>query len=294
MEVEQGVAAINPSEAQPQHNFINALVAGGVAGMVVDIALFPIDTVKTRLQSERGFWRSGGFKGVYKGLAPAAAGSAPTAALFFCAYENFKRLFCNLSGCTKNSPFVHMASASSAEVLACLIRVPVEIAKQRRQTLGNKSQHGALQILWTAYKTEGLRRGLYRGFGSTIMREIPFSLIQFPLWEFFKLQWQPVTGLDSTPFTVALCGAVAGGISAGLTTPLDVVKTRIMLAEQNSAIRKLSIPKVLGSIYREKGLRGLFAGFVPRVMWITLGGAFFFGFYDLTTRMLSDDGLKTS
>ncbi|XP_059219501.1 S-adenosylmethionine mitochondrial carrier protein homolog isoform X2 [Stomoxys calcitrans] len=269
-------------------------IAGGVAGMVVDIALFPIDTVKTRLQSERGFWRSGGFKGIYKGLAPAAAGSAPTAALFFCAYENFKRLFCNLSGCTKNSPFIHMASASSAEVLACLIRVPVEIAKQRRQTLGNKSQQGALQILWTAYKTEGLRRGLYRGFGSTIMREIPFSLIQFPLWEFFKLQWQPVTGLDSTPFTVALCGAVAGGISAGLTTPLDVVKTRIMLAEQNSAIRKLSIPKVLGSIYREKGLGGLFAGFVPRVMWITLGGAFFFGFYDLTTRMLADENLKTS
>lgn len=31
----------------------------------------------------------------------------------------------------------------------------------------------------------------------------------------------------------------------------------------------------------------LFAGFVPRVLWITLGGAFFFGFYDLTTRLLS-------
>lgn len=86
--------------------------------MVVDIALFPIDTVKTRLQSERGFWRSGGFKGIYKGLAPAAAGSAPTAALFFCAYENFKNLFSNVAGCTKNSPYIHMISASSAEVVS--------------------------------------------------------------------------------------------------------------------------------------------------------------------------------
>ncbi|TMW48817.1 hypothetical protein DOY81_006107 [Sarcophaga bullata] len=271
------------------HSFINALVAGGVAGMVVDIALFPIDTMKTRLQSERGFWRSGGFKGIYKGLAPAAAGSAPTAALFFCAYENLKTLISNVTECTKNSPYIHMVSASSAEVMACLIRVPVEIAKQRRQTLGNKTQQGALQILWSAYKTEGLRKGVYRGFGSTIMREIPFSLIQFPLWEFFKLQWSPVTGLDSTPFSVALCGAVAGGISAGLTTPLDVVKTRIMLAEQNSTIRKLTIPKVLASIYKERGIKGLFAGFVPRVMWITMGGAFFFGFYDLTCRLLGSD-----
>ncbi len=28
----------------------------------------------------------------------------------------------------------------------------------------------------------------------------------------------------------AVCGAVAGGIAAGCTTPLDVAKTRIMLA----------------------------------------------------------------
>ena len=86
--------------------------------MVVDIALFPIDTMKTRLQSERGFWRSGGFKGIYKGLAPAAAGSAPTAALFFCAYENLKTLISNVTGCTKNSPYIHMVSASSAEVVS--------------------------------------------------------------------------------------------------------------------------------------------------------------------------------
>lgn len=44
----------------------------------MDVALFPIDTVKTRLQSERGFWRSGGFRGIYKGLGPAATGKFGT------------------------------------------------------------------------------------------------------------------------------------------------------------------------------------------------------------------------
>lgn len=140
--------------------------------------------------------------------------------------------------------------------LACLIRVPVEIAKQRRQTIGNTQRTTALQILWRAYKTEGLRRGLYRGYGTTVMREIPFSLIQFPLWEYFKLQWTDITGLESTPFTVAICGAVAGGIAAGLTTPLDVAKTRIMLAEQGTATKKLNARIVLTRVYRERGFSG--------------------------------------
>ncbi|EDV92849.1 S-adenosylmethionine mitochondrial carrier protein homolog [Drosophila grimshawi] len=290
MEAELVPAAI-PGQIEMQEplsklTFLHALVAGGVAGFVVDIVLFPIDTVKTRLQSELGFWRAGGFRGIYKGIAPAAAGSAPTAALFFCAYECGKQLLSNASN-TKDSPYVHMAAASAAEVLACLIRVPVEIAKQRSQTLlGHKQHQTAVQILLRAYRTEGLRRGIYRGFGSTIMREIPFSLIQFPLWEYLKRQWTPMTGYGSTPLTVALCGAVAGGISAALTTPLDVVKTRIMLADRESATRRRNIPSILHGIYMERGLSGLFAGVVPRVLWITLGGAFFFGFYDLTTRLL--------
>lgn len=102
---------------------MNLFQAGGVAGVAVDITLFPIDTVKTRLQSERGFWRSGGFQGIYKGLGPAAAGSAPTAALFFFTYETMKK---KLNSKELPLPYVHMTAASIAEIVACLIRVPVE------------------------------------------------------------------------------------------------------------------------------------------------------------------------
>lgn len=277
------IPSIAPATAE-SFRFFSTLISGAVAGAVVDIALFPIDTVKTRLQSENGFWRSGGFRSIYKGIAPAAAGSAPTAALFFCTYEGLKHFLSSVTGET-NSPYIHMVSASFAEVAACLIRVPVEIAKQRRQTLVDKS---AFNILWTAYKTEGIRQGFYRGFGTTICREIPFSLIQFPLWEFFKFNWEDFTGLPLTPASVAVCGAIAGGISAAATTPLDVAKTRIMLASETNG-RKLGMIKVLSAVYRERGLGGLFSGIVPRVMWITLGGAIFFGFYDLTSRILKYD-----
>ncbi|CAO1405176.1 unnamed protein product [Diamesa serratosioi] len=278
------------SSPLPSSNiYWTSLISGGVAGLLVDIILFPIDTVKTRLQSERGFWRSGGFTGIYRGIGPAAAGSSPTAALFFVTYESMKRVLGNHTT-KEQAPLVHMAAASCGEIVACLIRVPVEIAKQRRQTMLVKNDVSSLQLLYNAFKTEGLRKGVYRGFGTTIMREVPFSFIQFPLWEYLKLNWTSFTGLPLTPISVSICGAISGGIAAGLTTPLDVIKTRVMLAEAGS--KNTSIPRIVKSIYREKGMKGLFAGFIPRVMWITIGGAIFFGFYDLTSRLVQGEDVK--
>lgn len=75
----------NRSVSEP--SFTTALVAGGLAGTSVDVALFPIDTLKTRMQSPHGFLKAGGFRGIYNGLGAAAAGSAPGAALFFSTYE---------------------------------------------------------------------------------------------------------------------------------------------------------------------------------------------------------------
>ena len=56
--------------------------AGGCAGFCVDLALFPLDTVKTRLQSAQGFWKAGGVRGIYSGLPSAAVGSVPNGNVF--------------------------------------------------------------------------------------------------------------------------------------------------------------------------------------------------------------------
>ncbi|KAK0780637.1 S-adenosylmethionine transporter [Friedmanniomyces endolithicus] len=44
--------------------YLRSLIAGGLAGTTVDLSLFPLDTLKTRLQSAAGFRASGGFRGV--------------------------------------------------------------------------------------------------------------------------------------------------------------------------------------------------------------------------------------
>jgi solute carrier family 25 (mitochondrial S-adenosylmethionine transporter), member 26 len=45
--------------------------------MTVDLCLYPLDTVKTRMQAPGGFFKSGGFKGIYRGIGAVAIGSVP-------------------------------------------------------------------------------------------------------------------------------------------------------------------------------------------------------------------------
>jgi solute carrier family 25 (mitochondrial S-adenosylmethionine transporter), member 26 len=113
-----------------------------------------------------------------------------------------------------------------------MIRVPTEVVKQRAQATSQHSSLSAFKEILTA-KNESVFRGLYRGFGITIMREIPFTMIQFPIYEALK-RWQAnrLGKAKANPMEAAVCGCVAGGIGAAFTTPLDVLKTRIMLATE--------------------------------------------------------------
>ena len=156
---------------------------------------------------------------------------------------------------------------------------------QRRQAdAGGRS---SLQIVRATLKSEGVRAGLYRGFGSTVLREVPFSVIQFPLWEFFKAAAAATTtppggeATEVSPAVSALCGSAAGAVAAAATTPLDVAKTRIMLAEGGSEMaRRASALHAFKCVWQEGGVGGLFAGLLPRTLLISVGGAVFFGVYE--------------
>lgn len=131
-----------------------------------------------------------------------------------------------------SNALTHMIAASAGELSACIIRVPTEVVKQRAQAMAEHSSLSAFRAILAA-RHESVFRGLYRGFGITIMREIPFTMIQFPLYEAMK-RWQAkrMNKPKTNAFEAAVCGCVAGGVGAGFTTPLDVIKTRIMLNKE--------------------------------------------------------------
>lgn len=70
-----------------------------------------------------------------------------------------------------------------------------------------------------------------------------------------------------------MCGAKAGGIAAILTTPVDVIKTRIMT--NNISINHL-LP-MIKNIYQTDGISGFFKGVLIRFTYISIGGMIFFG-----------------
>ena len=265
---------------------IHPLVSGAIAGICVDLTLFPIDTMKTRLQSKAGYFTAGGCRNLYAGVGSVIVGSTPGAAVFFTGYESTRKLLKTriASGSAGyQRTLIDMTAASCGEVLACLVRVPVEVIKQRAQV---HTRLSSMTILHRCVAEEGFK-GLYRGYKSTVLREIPFSIIQFPLWEYFKTFFKQDQHGKISAFHSGCCGFVAGGISAAATTPLDVAKTRIMLAERHDSTARGKIIPVLIDIWQNESPRCLFAGILPRVIIISVGGFIFLGVYEFVNNVFN-------
>ena len=217
-------------EEQRDVPFTLALIAGGCAGTAVDVALYPLDTLRTRLQSPDGFWKAGGFSRIYTGVVATALGAAPGAAFFFSAYEGMKPVLKRMNG-GQEHPIQHSCAASCGEVAACLVRVPTAVVTQRMQM----GQYASFNEAVVKIAAENGVMTFYTGYWTTVAREIPFSFIQFPIYEGLKkvIAWSQQD--ETTPTQGAVCGSFAGAVAATATCPLDVVKTRMMLGAKTQA-----------------------------------------------------------
>lgn len=278
--------------------------------------MYPLDTIKTRLQKARHHAPSAPaaslsvkqtIRGIYAGLPSVLFGSAPSAASFFITYDGVKRALLTTSDSEAPSRarvlLTQSLASSMGEIAACAVRVPTEVVKQRAQAglFGGSSLLALKDILALRHPDPagGAKRGygqvlreLYRGAGITIAREIPFTVLQFTMWESMKEAYAKrsqqqagsvPSGSQVPAATSAMFGSVAGAISAGLTTPLDVIKTRVMLARRADGAAgeegaRVRIKDVVQDISKE-GLGAFWRGIGPRVAWIGIGGAVFLGSY---------------
>lgn len=142
-------------------------------------------------------------------------------------------------------------------------------------------------------------RELYRGTAITIARDIPFTILQFTMWEAMKNAYasrkNQVLGSESgvSATASALFGSFAGSIAAGLTTPLDVIKTRVMLARRgldgdSRCGGKVRVRHIVRGIVKGEGFGAFWRGIGPRVLWMGIGGAVFLGSYQRAWNLLGD------
>ena len=109
----------------------------------------------------------------------------------------------------------------------------------------NSPTNATLQTL-AKFKSNPL--ALWRGYTALAGRNLPFTAMQFPMFERLKAgvrEYRDERGLtrgtiaESALVTAASAGT-AGAIAAVITTPVDVVKTRIMLAAVDNAVQEAS------------------------------------------------------
>jgi hypothetical protein len=101
---------------------------------------------------------------------------------------------------------------------------------------------------------------------------------------------QKLLGRELEAWETIAVGALSGGLAAVVTTPFDVMKTRMMTAQG----RSVSMTIVAFSILRHEGPLGLFKGAVPRFFWIAPLGAMNFAGYELARKAMNkNDEAKT-
>lgn len=84
---------------------------------------------------------------------------------------------------------------------------------------------GIAQIL----KEDGVG-GLFAGYFATLVRDIPYTMLELGIYENIKAAMRAVRGkkeLDQRDELLA--AAITGGCASFFTTPLDVIKTKLMI-----------------------------------------------------------------
>lgn len=116
------------------------------------------------------------------------------------------------------------------------------------------------------YRNEGLG-AFYLSYPTTLSMTVPFTALQFLAYESLSTTLNPTKKYD--PVTHCLAGAVAGGFAAGLTTPMDVIKTILQTKGTSTDPAVQNINSFAGGcrlLYQREGFRGFFKGVRPRIV----------------------------
>jgi len=220
----------------------------------------------------------------------------PSHAQHFATYETAKNVYgANNDGHRPLS--TAMAGATSVIVHdGCM--TPADVVKQRLQVTPRSQIHstdppqivnspykGVMDCMRRVMEEEGVR-AFYRSYKTTLLMNIPFMSTQVATYESTKIL---MGAEEEDTLTIQLtAGGIAGALAAAITTPLDVVKTRLQTegVTSKTTYRHNNTISVLRQIMQEEGSRAIWRGLKPRVLFHVPSAAICWGTYETVKKLI--------
>lgn len=264
---------------------ISGFVAGAALTSTKTIVKYPLDTATVRLQMPGTTYTVNDlqqlFDGSFRGMTLPLLSNVPAGAVFFAVKDASKSV---LSELDLPKWATTSLAVAAAQIPYWLVRNPSEVVKTRQQAgiKGYGEGVPALEALRLVYKEAGVG-GLYVGYWENIVYALPADVIKFVCYDVITRGRK-----DLSPAEGAVVGAISTGIAQLVTTPLDVVRNRVMALsnESEDAVSEDSYLQSLIKLAQDEGLPGLFAGSSPRVGKAVISGAIQFATYEETKQSL--------
>jgi solute carrier family 25 protein 39/40 len=266
-----------------------------------------LDAARTlaRREGARGFWR---------GTGGALFVALPAVGIYLPCYDYALRWLIESGGVGENAaPALAGAASRTLAVSAC---APLELARTRvlatrRGSKGVYGQSGGRAFVGALRESAGGRgggmlagaRNAWTGVGPTLARDVPYSAVYwYAVEQFRSILGGDVAGHRRERTTRELAGinfvsgCAAGAAVAALTTPLDVVKTRVQIrdiapvdfassTETVPGVSRRGIVGELAHIAHTGGVDALFAGWGPRAARAAPTGAIVLVAYEIVKTM---------
>jgi len=256
--------------------------------------------------------RTEGISSLWSGLSPTLVLAVPTTAIYFTMYEQLKVCIDSQRRALSSQPrilteetpkWVSLTSGGLARLAAVTLVSPLELVrtKMQSQKMPWSDVHKCLTEL---VRVQGIK-GLWNGYTATLLRDVPFSALYWPLYEQSKAIMNLYTSNRDSFLVNFGSGAVAGSFASTVTLPFDVIKTikQIEMGEKDiMAVRPgttrsyhpVPVNKVSSSLsgrsrsnitiakelIRDQGVRGLFAGIIPRLLKVAPACAIMISSYE--------------
>ncbi|EGN96536.1 hypothetical protein SERLA73DRAFT_184619 [Serpula lacrymans var. lacrymans S7.3] len=256
------------------------MLAGALAGITEHAVMFPVDSIKTRMQVfatspaavytgiGNAFTRissTEGMRALWRGVSSVILGAGPAHAVHFGMYEAMKELAGGNEESNRNQWIATSLAGASATIASDALMNPFDVIKQRMQVHQSEFR-SVFTCARVVHQTEGLS-AFYVSYPTTLMMSVPFTAVQFTVYEQIKKLMNP-SG-EYSPVTHMVAGGLSGGVAAGVTTPLDVAKTLLQTrgSSQDPEIRKVGgMVDAFRIIWQRDGMKGFSRGLSPRVL----------------------------